>query len=45
MVGGFTLGPKAGVMQMGGSVQAGAAPAKFKVRLLCCCAVVLLWLP
>ena len=32
MAGGFTLGPKAGVMQMGSEVQAGAAPAKFKVR-------------
>ncbi|PRW60282.1 NADH dehydrogenase [Chlorella sorokiniana] len=30
MVGGFTLGPKAGVMQMGSTVQAGGAPAKFK---------------
>lgn len=31
MMGGVTLGPKAGVMQMGSTVQAGSAPAKFKV--------------
>lgn len=30
---GFSLGPKAGVMQMGSNVQAGAAPARFKVRI------------
>ena len=33
-MGGVTLGPKAGVMQMGSTVQAGSAPAKFKVRIV-----------
>ena len=33
MAGGFTLGPKSGVMQMGGDVQAGAAPATIKASL------------
>lgn len=30
MIGGFTLGARAGVMQMGGDVQAGGAPASIK---------------